>query len=98
MKTTDDNSRFTLFAIAWPISVPVLNAPINIGYFVEKMQNFLRHFLPKKEKQVSEIAILFACLRVRLQFSLLKLPIDSNAFRYLYRMCHEKVARVRSIA
>lgn len=84
MKTTDNNSLIKLFAIAWPISVAVLSGPINVRYFVEKMQNFLRYFLPKKEKQVSEIAMLSACLKVRLQFAMLKLPIDSNEFRYLY--------------
>jgi hypothetical protein len=84
MKTTDDNSLITLFAIAWPISVEVLSGPINVGYFVEKMRSFLRYFLPKKGKQVSEIAMFSACLKVRLQFALLNLPIDSNELRYLY--------------
>jgi len=52
------------------------------------MQSFLRYFVPKKEKQVSEIVILSACLKVRLQFALLKLPIDSNECRYLYSVSH----------
>jgi len=51
---------------------------------VEKGAEFLAFCLPKKEKQVSEIALISVCLKVRLQFALLKLPIYSNEFRYLY--------------
>lgn len=48
-----------------------------------KKFSLLRYFVPKKEKQVSEIVLLSACLKVRLQFTLLKLLIVTNIGIYI---------------